>query len=401
MQLLTMTELNLDEQRVLIRVDFNVPMSNRVITSDARIQAALPTIKCALEQNASVLLVSHLGRPEGLLDAEFSLAPIARRLSELLNHDVPLITDWIHGVSIAPGQVALAENVRFLPGEEHNSAALSKQMASLCDIYVMDAFATAHRAQASTYGIACYAPIACAGPLVMAEIEALNKVMKQPARPMLAIVGGSKVSTKIGVLRHLLDKVDNLIVGGGIANTLLAAAGYPVGRSLVEINHINTAKTLLDEAKSHGTQIPLPLDVVVAPAVQADADASVKAITDVDDTDMILDIGPKTVAYYGELIAKAGTVLWNGPVGVFEVPAFAKGTTGIAQALAASGAFSLVGGGDTIAALEQCGLIDQMSYVSTAGGAFLEYIEGKTLPALAILQERATHSTLPTTYLTD
>lgn len=390
MPLLEMTELNLDEQRLLIRVDFNVPMANGEITSDARITAALPTIKYALEQNASVLLMSHLGRPEGLFDAEFSLAPIARRLSELLNRPVPLLTDWIHGVNLAPGDIALAENVRFLPGEDKDSETLSKQMAALCDIYVMDAFATAHRAQASTHGVARFAKIACAGPLLVAELTAINRALVRPTHPFLAIVGGAKVSTKFGVLNQLLDKVDQLIPGGGIANTLLCAAGYDVGKSLVETNQIDAAKALLAKAKHHGTHIPLPIDVVVATAFHQDAKASIKNVDALDDDDMILDIGPKTREHYTQLIQQAGTVLWNGPVGVFEFPAFAGGTFAIAKALAESSAFSLVGGGDTIAALEQCQLLDQMSYVSTAGGAFLEYVEGKTLPALAILEARAT-----------
>ncbi len=389
MSLLEMTHLNLDEQRLLIRVDFNVPLTDGDITSDARIVAALPTIKYALEQNASVLLMSHLGRPEGLFDAEFSLVPVARRLSELLERPVPLLTDWIHGVNLAPGDVALAENVRFLPGEDKDNETLAKQMAALCDIFVMDAFATAHRAQASTHGVARFAPIACAGPLLVAELTAIDRALSHPARPLLAIVGGAKVSTKFGVLNELLDKVDHLIPGGGIANTLLHAAGFHVGKSLVETNQIPAAKTLLAKAKHHGTHLSLPTDVVVATAFHKDAKASIKAVDAIAADDMILDIGPQTRAHYTQIIQAAGTVIWNGPVGVFEFPAFAEGTFTIAAALAQGSAFSLVGGGDTIAALEQCQLLDQMSYVSTAGGAFLEYVEGKTLPALAILEARA------------
>jgi len=389
MPLIEMTDLDLDEQRLLIRVDLNVPMKDGEITSDARITAIVPTIKYALSQRASVLLMSHLGRPEGLYDAEFSLAPVAKRLSMLLDRPVPLLTDWIHGVNLEPGDIALAENVRFLPGEEKDNDVLAKQMAALCDIYVMDAFATAHRAQASTHGVARFANIACAGPLLVAELTAINRALLQPARPCLAIVGGAKVSTKLGVLNHLLDKVDYLIPGGGIANTLLLAAGYDVGKSLVELNLLDEAKALLAKAKHHGAHIPLPTDVVVATAFHADAHASVKAVDAIDDADMILDIGPQTREHYVQIIKQAGTVIWNGPLGVFEFPAFAKGTFTVAHAIAESSAFSLVGGGDTIAALEQCHLLDQMSYISTAGGAFLEYIEGRTLPALAILEARA------------
>ena len=382
-----MTELDLRGKRVLIREDLNVPVKDGRVTSDARLLAALPTIRLALDGGARLLVMSHLGRPKaGASDEEnapFSLAPVAARLSELLGRPVPLVRDWLEGVEIAAGEMALAENVRFIKGEKQDDEALARRMAALCDVYVMDAFATAHRAEASTHGVARFAPVACAGPLLAAELEALGKALARPARPLVAIVGGSKVSTKLTVLDTLCAKVDRLIVGGGIANTFLAAAGLPIGKSLVEADLVDEARRLMGR-----TDIPLPEDVVVATALGEDAVATVKDVNAVGAEDMILDIGPRTAARFAKLLTEAGTILWNGPVGVFEIEQFAAGTRVIAEAVAESAAFSLAGGGDTLAALEKFGVGERISYVSTGGGAFLEYVEGKELPAVAMLESR-------------
>ncbi|MEE4163684.1 MAG: phosphoglycerate kinase [Woeseiaceae bacterium] len=384
-----MTDLDLGGKRVLIREDLNVPVTDGRVTSDARIRAALPTIEAALEQGAAVMLVSHLGRPvEGEPDPAFSLAPVAARLAELLGRDVPLVADWIDGVEVEPGQVVLLENVRFLAGEKKCDAALAKKMAALCDVFVMDAFGTAHRAQASTYGVAEHAPVACAGPLLVGELEALGKALHEPARPVVAIVGGSKVSTKLTVLEALAGIVDTLIVGGGIANTFIAAAGNDVGKSLYEADMLDIARQLAANTSDRAT-IPVPTDVVTGKAFEADTPAEVKAVTDVDGDDLILDIGPETAAAFAAIVRDAGTVIWNGPVGVFEFDRFADGTKVLAEAIAGSDAFSVAGGGDTLAAIDKFGVRDRISYISTGGGAFLEFVEGKTLPAVAILEQRA------------
>ena len=383
-----MTDLDLRGKRVLIREDLNVPVKDGRVSSDARIVAALPTIRRALDAGARVLVMSHLGRLKaGASDEEnaaFSLAPVAARLGELLGRPVPLLRDWLDGAQIEPGALALAENVRFVKGEKQDDEALARRMAAWCDIYVMDAFATAHRAEASTHGVARFAPIACAGPLLAAELAALGKVLRAPARPLVAIVGGSKVSTKLTVLDTLAAKVDHLIVGGGIANTFLAAAGLPIGKSLVEADLLDEARRLMTR-----TEIPLPEDVIVATALAEDAVATVKSVTEVGADEMILDIGPRTAARFAKLLTEAGTILWNGPLGVFEIEQFAGGTRVIAEAIAASNAFSLAGGGDTLAALEKFGVGERVSYTSTGGGAFLEYVEGKQLPAVVILESRA------------
>lgn len=380
-----MSELELAGQRVLIREDLNVPIKNGAVSSDARIRAALPTIRQALAAGARVMLMSHLGRPvEGEFDQQFSLEPVAKHMSRLLELPVRLVADWHEGVTVADGEVVLLENVRFNVGEKNNEDTLAKAYAALCDVFVMDAFGTAHRAQASTHGVARFAPKACAGPLLAGELEALEKALANPARPMVAIVGGSKVSTKLEVLDSLSDKVDQLIVGGGIANTFLAAAGHPVGKSLCE-------HELLDEARRIGakTHIPLPTDVVVAAEFAEDATARTCSVDDVGEQDMILDIGPESAAAMAALLKDAGTILWNGPVGVFEFDSFAGGTETLARAIADSVAFSLAGGGDTLAAIDKFGIADKVSYISTGGGAFLEYVEGKVLPAVAVLEERA------------
>jgi phosphoglycerate kinase len=385
-----MTDLPLAGKRVLIREDLNVPVHDGKVTSDARIRASLPTIQHAMDAGARVFVMSHLGRPEeGVYADEFSLAPVAQRLSELLGRPVPLKRDWLGGVDCAPGEVVLCENVRFNKGEKKDDEALSKQMAALCDIYVMDAFGTAHRAEASTHGVARFAPVACAGPLLVAELEALERALAHPARPLVAIVAGSKVSTKLTVLESLLGKVDKLIVGGGIANTFLAATGSPVGKSLCEADMLDTARKLLEQARARGAEIPLPTDVVVAREFAATAHADVRQIADVQPDEMILDIGPDTSDRLGALLQEAGTILWNGPVGVFEFDQFGEGTRAIAQAIARSKAFSLAGGGDTLAAIEKYGVADGISYISTGGGAFLEFVEGKVLPAVAVLEARA------------
>jgi phosphoglycerate kinase len=385
-----MTSLDLSGKRVLIREDLNVPIQDGVVSSDARIRAALPTIQAALTARARVLLMSHLGRPEeGKYTEEFSLAPVARRLAQLLGVPVPLKKDWLDGVDVHPGEVVLLENVRFNKGEKKDADDLAQKMAALCDVYVMDAFGTAHRAEASTHGVAKYAPVACAGPLLVSELSALETALEKPARPLLAIVAGSKVSTKLTVLESLLGKVDQMIVGGGITNTFLAALGFNVGKSLYEPAMLDICKRLLEQSKKRGIVIPMPTDVVVAKQLSAKAEADVKSVDAVSDEDMILDIGPDSAEAMGELIASAGTILWNGPVGVFEFEQFGEGTRSLAKAIARSKAFSLAGGGDTLAAIEKYGIEDSISYISTGGGAFLEFVEGKKLPAVEILEKRA------------
>jgi phosphoglycerate kinase len=389
MTVLRMTDLDLRGKRVLIREDLNVPVKEGRITSEQRIKAALPTLRLALEMGAAVMVTSHLGRPtEGVWSEVDSLAPVAARLSELLGLPVPLKRDWLDGVDVHPGQLVLLENCRMNVGEGADDAALSQKMADLCDVYVMDAFGTAHRAQASTHGAIRAAKIACGGPLLMAELDALAKALEAPQRPLLAIVAGSKVSSKLALLANLVGKVDQLIVGGGIANTFMAAVGLPVGKSLYEPDLLDTAKAILADAKARGADIPIPSDVVVAKTFAADADAAVKAVADVEADDVILDIGPDTAARYATLIEQAGTVIWNGPVGVFEFDAFAKGTEVLARAIARSSAFSIAGGGDTLAAVDKFGIEADVGYISTGGGAFLEFCEGKPLPAVTALMER-------------
>jgi phosphoglycerate kinase len=389
-KVLRMADLELRGKRVLIREDLNVPVQNQQVTSDARIRAALPTIKTARRAGARVMVMSHLGRPEeGVHDAEFSLAPVAARLSELLGVKVRLVRDWLDGVDCDPGQVVLLENVRFNEGEKKNRDELARRMAGLCDVYVMDAFATAHRAEASTHGVAKFAPVACAGPLLTSELEALEKALDAPKRPLVAIVGGSKVSTKLTVLENLLGKVDRLIVGGGIANTFLAAAGHPIGKSLHEADMVGVARELLARSRGSQVEIPLPSDVVVAKEFAASAEADVKGVDEVVPTDMILDIGPDTADRFAATLKGAGTIVWNGPVGVFEFDQFGEGTRVLALAVASSPAFSIAGGGDTIAAIEKYGVGEDISYISTAGGAFLEFLEGKKLPAVDVLEQRA------------
>lgn len=390
MSIVRMTDLDLAGKRVLIREDLNVPIDDGRITSEQRISAALPTLRLALQQGAAVMVTSHLGRPkEGQWSEADSLAPVARRLSELLGIEVPLVKDWVGGVEVQPGQLVLLENCRMNVGEGQDDEALSKQYAALCDVFVMDAFGTAHRAQASTHGVIRQAKVAAGGPLLMAELDALAKALDNPARPLLAIVAGSKVSTKLELLASLVGKVDQLIVGGGIANTFIAAMGHGVGKSLVETDLIDTARKIMADAKARGAEIPVPTDVVVAPAFAADAPATVKPVDAVGADDMILDIGPDTAARYAEMIKNAGTVVWNGPVGVFEFDAFGHGTRALAKAIAESAAFSIAGGGDTLAAVDKYGIADQVGYISTGGGAFLEFLEGKELPAVAALKQRA------------
>jgi phosphoglycerate kinase len=389
---LKMTDLPLEGKRVLIREDLNVPLKDGKVASSARLEAAVPTLRAALEKKARVMVMSHLGRPkEGVFDAAQSLAPVATALSELLGRRVPLVRDWLAGVDVPPGEIALFENVRFEKGEEADDPALAKRMAALCDVFVMDAFGTAHRAQASTNGVARYAPIACAGPLLVDELTALGSALDNPARPLAAIVGGAKVSTKLEVLRTLATKVDELILGGGIANTVLAAAGVNVGKSLAERDMLEFARDLIG-GKFGRAKIPLPTDVVVAPNLDAGAKGIVKDVRAVAAADMILDIGPKTAGVYSDRLERAGTIVWNGPLGVFEHPEFANGTRRVAEAVAASKAFSIAGGGDTLAAVEQFGIGERISYISTGGGAFLEFLEGKKLPAVATLEERARSS---------
>ena len=384
-----MTELALDGQRLLIREDLNAPIKDGKVTSGKRLSAAVPTLQYALQHGARVAVLSHLGRPrEGVVDSALSLAPVATELAAMLGRPVPLVTDWLDGLDVQPGNIVLCENVRFQVGEVANDEVLAKRLAALCDIFVMDAFGTAHRAHASTHGVARHAPVACAGPLLVGELEALAKALNKPAQPVVAIVGGSKVSTKLEVLSALASTVDELIVGGGIANTLLAAAGANVGRSLQETQMCDFAAKLL--AGDFGqASIPLPTDVVVAESLTADTRGTVKSTGAITELDMILDIGPDTARAYGERLSRAGTILWNGPVGVFEHPEFSHGTESIARAVADSTAFSIAGGGDTLAAIEQFGVTDEMSYISTGGGAFLEFLEGKKLPALEVLEARA------------
>jgi phosphoglycerate kinase len=390
MSVITMSSLDLKNKRVLIREDLNVPIQDGKVSSDARLKAAIPTLQQALSAGAKVMVMSHLGRPtEGEYNPEFSLQPVVDYLAAALNFPVRLATDYLNGVDVATGELVVFENVRFNKGEKNNDDTLSKQLASLCDIFVMDAFGTAHRAQASTHGVAKYAPIASAGPLLAAELSALAKALHNPARPLVAIVGGSKVSTKLTVLDSLSTIVDQLIVGGGIANTFIAAQGYNVGKSLVEVDLIDEAKRLTQNAIDNNGEISIPTDVVVGKEFSASAEATLKAVDQIDDDDMIFDIGPQTAQKLANIIAKAGTIVWNGPVGVFEFDQFGHGTEAIAKAIANSSAFSIAGGGDTLAAVDKYQIADKISYISTGGGAFLEFLEGKKLPAVEILEQRA------------
>ncbi|MBI4189447.1 MAG: phosphoglycerate kinase [Betaproteobacteria bacterium] len=391
MSVLKMTDLNLAGKRVFIRADLNVPQDdNGNITDDTRIRASVPAIQRALKAGAAVMVTSHLGRPtEGEVKPEDSLAPVARRLSELLGVPVPLIRDWVDGVDIEPGTVALLENCRGNKGEKKNDDALARKMAALCDVYVNDAFGTAHRAEATTHGMAKFAPVACAGPLMAAELEALGKALQHPQRPLVAIVAGSKVSTKLTILKSLAEKVDQLIVGGGIANTFILAAGHGIGKSLAEPALVQEAKDIIAAARAKGGEVPIPVDVVCAGENSARARASLKKVTEVGADDLILDIGPQASEYLARILARAGTIVWNGPVGVFEHDQFSAGTQRIARAIAESKAFSIAGGGDTLAAIAKYGITDKVSYISTGGGAFLEFLEGKKLPAVEILEERA------------
>ncbi len=389
MAVINMTDIDLSGKRVLIREDLNVPVADGKVASDARIRAALPTIEAALEANAAVMLVSHLGRPtEGQPEDKFSLQPVADHLAGLLGRDVPLVKDWIDGVDVEPGNVVLLENVRFLAGEKKCDDALARKMAALCDVFVMDAFGTAHRAQASTYGVAEHAPVACAGPLLAGELAALGRALDNPSRPFVAIVGGSKVSTKLTVLDTLAGIVDTLIVGGGIANTFIAAAGHGVGKSLHEPDMLDTARDLAARGDDRA-EIPVPSDVVVGDDFSAEANAATRSVDAVEEGDMILDIGPETAARFTDIVAGAGTIIWNGPVGVFEFDKFGEGTRLLSEAIAASDAFSVAGGGDTLAAIDKYGVREKISYISTGGGAFLEFVEGKKLPAVAMLEKRA------------
>ena len=389
MPILRMTDLDLAGKRVLIREDLNVPIKDGRVAAAQRLEAALPTLRRALDAGAAVMVLSHLGRPkEGVFEASESLAPVAAWLGEALGRPVPLLRDYLDGVTVAPGELVLLENCRMNVGEGKDDPALAARYAALCDVFVMDAFGTAHRAQASTHGVIKAAAVAYGGPLLIAELDAIARALEHPARPLLAIVAGSKVSTKLTLLENLIGKVDQLIVGGGIANTFIAAAGHGVGKSLIEADLVGTAAKIMADAKARGAEVPVPEDVVVAPAFAADAPATVKPVDRVDAQDMILDIGPQTAARYAALIAQAGTVVWNGPVGVFEFDAFGKGTETLARAIAASKAFSIAGGGDTLAAVEKYGVEDRISYISTGGGAFLEFLEGKELPAVTALQAR-------------
>jgi phosphoglycerate kinase len=390
MTVLKMTDLDLAGKRLLIREDLNVPLRDGAVADDTRLRATLPTIRHAADAGGRVLLMSHLGRPtEGEPDPQYSLAPVAAALGDLLGRPVRLVGDWLDGVELADGEVALAENVRFNKGEKRDDEALAKRMAALCDVFVMDAFGTAHRAQASTHGVARFAPVACAGPLLVGELDALARALDAPARPMVAIVGGSKVSTKLTVLDSLSRVVDRLIVGGGIANTFIAAAGHNVGKSLYEADLVPEAQRLIAAARDAGGEIPVPTDVVCGKAFAADAEAEIKRVEEVADDDLIFDIGPATAQRLAASLAEAGTVVWNGPVGVFEFDQFGEGTRTIANAIAASAGFSIAGGGDTLAAIAKYGIGDRVSYISTGGGAFLEFLEGKTLPAVAMLEARA------------
>jgi phosphoglycerate kinase len=385
-----MADLDLSGKRVLIREDFNVPIHNGAVSSDMLIRAALPTLLALCQQRARVIVMSHLGRPpEGRYDSKWSLSPVAAKLGELLGKPVSLCCGWLEGVACDPGSVVLCENVRFNPGEMANDEALARKMATLCDVFVMDAFATAHRAEASTEGVARFAPMACAGPLLVAELEALERAFRNPARPLVAIVGGSKVSSKLGILEALLDKVDRLLLGGAIANTFLAAVGHNIGRASYEKEMLSSARNLIDRAHAKGAPIALPMDVTVAKEATSAAQVRGVWLSQLESDDVILDIGPATAAEYGRIIASAKTIIWNGPMGIFEIDSCCEGTLAIADAVAGSGAYSLVGGGETVEAIEKSGEADRISYISTGGGAFLEFVEGKTLPALAVLEERA------------
>jgi phosphoglycerate kinase len=389
MPIIKMSDLKLKGKRVLIREDLNVPIKNGEITSDIRIRAALPTIKEALKAGAQVIIASHLGRPtEGVFDEQYSLAPVAAHLSKLLKKEVPLISHWVNGFKLGDHPIVLLENVRFNDGEKENRTELAKKMAKLCDVFVMDAFATAHRAEASTCGIIEFAPIACAGPLLLGELEALTKIMEKPKHPVVAIVGGSKVSTKLSLLESLVEKVDCLIVGGGIANTFIASEGYFVGKSLYEPDLLDEAERLSLTAKKRNAEIPVPSDVVVAEKLSEDAESSIRLVSQVYDGEKILDIGPDTIKHLSSIIKKAKTILWNGPVGAFEIDQFSEGTRAIAKAIAESNGFSVAGGGDTLAAIEAYKLSDKINYISTGGGAFLAFLEGQTLPAIAALEAR-------------
>ncbi len=390
MTILKMSELDLSGKRVLIRQDLNVPVADGRVSSDARIRASLPTLQMALDAGAAVIVCSHLGRPkEGQFSEEHSLAPVAAHLGGLLGMEVPLLRDWRDGVDVAPGQLVMLENVRFEPGEKADDEQLSRALAALCDVYVMDAFGTAHRAQASTHGVARFAPVACAGPLLAAELDALGNALKDPKRPLVVIVGGSKVSTKLELLENLALVADRLILGGGIANTFLAAAGIKVGKSLHEPDLVGAANHVMRVMKERGAEIPLPVDVVVATEFSPEARPETRPVAEVEADEMILDVGPKTRKLLAETLQGAGTIVWNGPVGVFEIEQFAGGTEAMAEAIAASDAFSIAGGGDTLAAIDKFGIREQVSYISTGGGAFLEFMEGKALPAVAMLEQRA------------
>lgn len=390
MSVIKMTDLDLTQKRVLIRQDLNVPVKAGKVASDARIKASLPTIKLALGQGAKVMVMSHLGRPtEGEFNAEFSMQPVVDYLNDALDVPVRLVSDYLDGLDMAAGELVVFENVRFNVGEKKNADELAKKMAALCDVYVMDAFGTAHRAQASTHGVAKYADVACAGPLLAAELEALAKALDNPARPMVAIVGGSKVSTKLTVLDSLSKVVDQLVVGGGIANTFIAAAGHNVGKSLYEADLVDEAKRLSAAAQANNGDIPVPSDVVVGTEFSESAEATLKAVSEVGNDDMIFDIGPDSAAALAQILKNAGTIVWNGPVGVFEFDQFGAGTKALAQAIADSNAFSIAGGGDTLAAIDKYGVGEKISYISTGGGAFLEFLEGKVLPAVEILEQRA------------
>ncbi len=390
MTILKMSELDLSGKRVLIRQDLNVPVADGRVSSDARIRASLPTLQMALDAGAAVIVCSHLGRPkEGQFSEEHSLAPVAAHLGGLLGMEVPLLRDWRDGVDVAPGQLVMLENVRFEPGEKADDEQLSRALAALCDVYVMDAFGTAHRAQASTHGVARFAPVACAGPLLAAELDALGNALKDPKRPLVVIVGGSKVSTKLELLENLALVADRLILGGGIANTFLAAAGVKVGKSLHEPDLVGAANHVMRVMKERGAEIPLPVDVVVATEFSPEARPETRPVAEVEADEMILDVGPKTRKLLAETLQGAGTIVWNGPVGVFEIEQFAGGTEAMAEAIAASDAFSIAGGGDTLAAIDKFGIREQVSYISTGGGAFLEFMEGKALPAVAMLEQRA------------
>ena len=389
MNVLKMTDQNLAGKRVLIREDLNVPVKDGTVSSDARIRAVLPTIKIGIEGGGKVILMSHLGRPtEGEYDETFSLTPVSQHLSSLLGQPVHLITNWLDGFEVDDGEVVLCENVRFNVGEKVDDEDLSRKIAALCDIFVMDAFGSAHRAHASTHGVARFAPVACAGPLLVAELEALSNALNNPVRPMAAIVGGAKVSTKLTVLESLSKVVDQLIPGGGIANTLIAAAGYPVGNSLIENNLIGQAKKLIDDAAARGGEIPIPTDVVVGKAFSNETPATIKSVSEVAEDDMIFDVGPETASRFAEIMRNAGTIVWNGPVGVFEFDQFGEGTRVLGEAIAGSSAFSIAGGGDTLAAVDKYNIAHRISYISTGGGAFLEFLEGKKLPAVSVLESR-------------